>query len=299
MRVSIAFPICAVCVWFARLWFGGSIAHSQPSEPPKDTPAAPAEARKSAWLHEIYLREASEYDFYLDAERREKLELRREPTMRYMSPGDYRGEVYVWTHQGRPAVIGCIFSAPFGSTSRRVMHELHSLAPHPIFAGEAPVTRWQPEEAGITFEPITDAPEPARDDIRRLAQMRTLVRGFSAHMARQDSQLEELRLLPQPLFRYEPGAGDSQVVDGAVFGYVWTIGTDPEVLLVIEARRAMAGGQVRWHFAPARFTNREAWVKYQKREVWRVASTRFGSPGMTSRPYGLFVVKTIPNQVEP
>ena len=50
--------------------------------------------------------------------------------------------------------------------------------------------------------------------------------------------LKELRLLPQPLYRYEPNDGDSPMVDGAVFGYVWTIGTDPEVLLVVEARRA-------------------------------------------------------------
>jgi hypothetical protein len=289
LPVTLLFPLA--------LAFRLVVAHSQPSDSPQDPRTARSEARKSASLHEVYLREASEYDFYLDAERRHKLELRREPVMRYTSPGDYRGEVYVWTHQGRPAVIGCIFSAPFGSTSRRVMHELQSLAPHALVAGEVRGTGWQPQEAGIALAPIPDAPAPARDDVQRLAQMRTLARRFSAHMARQDSQLEELRLLPQPLFRYEPGAGESQVVDGAVFGYVWTIGTDPEALVVIEARRT--SGEVRWHFAPARFTNREVWVKYQKQEIWRVASTRFGSPGMTSKPYGLFVVKTIPNPVEP
>jgi hypothetical protein len=292
-RISIAIG----CAWLALLSHGGSVARSQQAEPLQDPRAAPADARKSAWLHQVYLREASEYEFYLDADKRQKLELRRDPVMRYMSPVDYRGEVYVWTHQGRPAVIGCIFSAPEGASRRRVMHELHSLAPHALVAGAAHLTSWQPQEAGIKLEPIPDAPEPARDRARRMAQMRDLARRFSAHMARQDSQLEELRPLPQPLYRYEPSDEAAQVVDGAIFGYVWTIGTDPEVLLVVEARRA--GNDVRWHFAPARFTNREVWVKYQKHEIWRVASTRFGVPGMTSQPYGLFVVKTIPNAVEP
>ena len=42
---------------------------------------------------------------------------------------------------------------------------------------------------------------------------------------------EELRLLPKPLYRYEPKAGP--VIDGAVFAFV--MGTDPESLLLIEA----------------------------------------------------------------
>jgi hypothetical protein len=279
------------------LAFGVMVTHSQPSETLDDPPNARPEATTSALLHEVYLREASGYDFFLDAERRQKLELRREPVMRYVSPGDYRGELYVWTYHGRPAVIGAFFSSPLGNTSRRVMHEFQSLAPHPLVAGAGSEARWQPQEAGITLGTIPGAPEPARDNALRLAQMRALARRYSAHMARQDGQIEELRLLPQPLFRYEPEAGDPEVVDGAVFGYVWTTGTDPEVLLVIEARRA--GGNLRWHFAAARFTNREAWVKDQKQEIWRVASTRPSAPGMAAKAYGLFIVKTMPNPVEP
>jgi hypothetical protein len=49
---------------------------------------------------------------------------------------------------------------------------------------------------------------------------------------------QELRLLSQPLYRYESTL--PEVVDGALFTFV--TGTDPELMLVIEARRAFPGG---------------------------------------------------------
>jgi hypothetical protein len=45
----------------------------------------------------------------------------------------------------------------------------------------------------------------------------------------------ELRLLPHPLYRYE--STDPDVVDGALFAFVTSAGTDPEALLAIEARK--------------------------------------------------------------
>ena len=91
--------------------------------------------------------------------------------------------------------------------------------------------------------------------------------------------------------------GDSPIVDGAVFGYVW-VQLAPTRKFFSSSKPVARGMKSGGISLPARFTNREAWVKYQKREIWRVASTRAGSVGMTSQPYGLFVVKTIPNQVE-
>jgi hypothetical protein len=106
-----------------------------------------------------------------------------------------------------------------------------------------------------------------------------------------------MRLLTQPNYRYEITDETSTVVDGAVFAYVWSAGTDPEVLLVIEARRTDQG--VRWHYAPARFTNREAWLKYQDREVWRAEPATVGIfDGVTSKRYGAFSVKTITRPAE-
>jgi hypothetical protein len=288
--------VWVACAWVAFVSLGGLVARSQQTESTKESPADQADPKRSARLHEVYLREASDYDFYLDSEKREKLELRREPAMRWTSGGDYNGEVYVWTHQGSAVVVGCIFSGPQGDGARRVMHEFHSLWSQPLVAGERRGSGWQPQESGITPEPVPDAPEPARSKVLRLAQMRDLARRFSSQVDRQGG-MSEMRLLPQPIYRYEV-TGDGPVVDGAVFAFVWTAGTDPEVLLVIEARRT--GGAVRWHFAPARFTNREARVKYQGKEIWRVDAATAGIfDGVTSKRYGAFSVKTVPDQGDP
>jgi hypothetical protein len=282
-------PVLLACSSIVLLGLGGPARAQGPAS--ADAPR-PADAKRSAWLHEVYLRDASDYEFFLDAGHRRKLALRREPVMRWASESDYRGEVFVWTHDGRPGVVGCVFSGPqAGRRDRNVMHEFHSLAPVPLVGGGTGASRWEPHEPGVTLEPVPDAGEPASGPARRLAEMRELVRRFSAHMT-SDDRTWELRLLPQPIYRYEPAGEGSDVIDGAVFSYVWTIGTDPEVLLVLEARRD--AGRTRWHYAPARFTNREAWLKYRDREVWRVGAATTGIfDGVTSKPYGAFMVKTI------
>jgi len=73
-----------------------------------------------------------------------------------------------------------------------------------------------------------------------------------------------LRLLPAPLYRY-PAAADG-VVDGALFTLVSTEGTDPEVWLLLEARKE--GGNPRWEYACARFSNRNLYVQHKDKEVW-------------------------------
>ena len=70
---------------------------------------------------------------------------------------------------------------------------------------------------------------------RRLVQTRSLAREFSGHTIDVNKERWELRLLSQPLFRYEKPEGD--VIDGALFAFVTSAGTDPEVVLALEARK--------------------------------------------------------------
>src|SRR5262249_28285332 len=74
----------------------------------------------------------------------------------------------------------------------------------------------------------------------------------------------DLRLLPAPLFRY-PSA-KTGVIDGAIFTLVSTAGTDPEVLLVIEAREDK--GKTRWEYACGRFSDRDLYVQRNDKDVW-------------------------------
>ena len=66
---------------------------------------------------------------------------------------------------------------------------------------------------------------------------------------------------------------------------------------MIEARKTDQG--IRWYYAPARFTNRAAWLQYQGREVWCAEGATVGIfDGVTTKRYGAFFVKTIPAQEE-
>src|SRR5205823_6238465 len=92
---------------------------------------------------------------------------------------------------------------------------------------------------------------PAATAAVRLSQLRQLSRSFAVHMEAVNGNWE-LRLLSQPIFRY--GTDGSDVIDGALFAYVWTTGTDPEFLLLLECRKTPDGP--RWHYAPLTFTTR-------------------------------------------
>jgi hypothetical protein len=269
---------------------GGRASHQKRESANEQTDQP--KSKKTAWLHGIYLREASEYQYFLDEEKQTELELRREPIMRWTSDNDYNGEVFVWTHHGAAAFVGCIFSGPQGPTKRSIMHEFHSLVPHSLYAGKQGGSRWLPQEPGIKPEPVPDAPAPATNPARRLAQMRELTRRFTSQVQRENSKWE-MRLLPQPIYRYEISDEKSVVVDGAIFCFVWTAGTDPEALLVLEARRTDKG--VQWYYAAARFTNCEAWLQYRGKQVWRAEPASVGIfDGVTSTRYGAFAVKSIP-----
>ena len=90
-------------------------------------------------------------------------------------------------------------------------------------------------------------PRPASSPAARLRQMRALAEEFRAEV-NEHGVSSSLRQLKQPLYRYEPGRPDAG--DGALFAFVHA--TDPEILLVIEARPV--DDQPAWHFGLARMS---------------------------------------------
>lgn len=212
----------------------------------------------------VYRAEAEGLDFYRDAKRNAPLKLVDHPMMRWTSAGEWSGEVYVWTLEGRPEVIGCMLSGPADDGGRFVLNELHLVSDKPIAPAALRNGKlWNPER-GIASEPLIGAPAPAPAAPARLTQMRRIASDCSAYMHFESES--KLRLLPQPLFRY--GADETDIRDGAIFAYVSTIGTDPELILLLECRRN--GQEFAWHFAPVRFSTRELWLQYRDRELWRV-----------------------------
>ena len=94
--------------------------------------------------------------------------------------------------------------------------------------------------------------------------MSRLAEGFTGHTIDLGKKRYDLRLLPTPLYRY-PGARTG-VVDGALFAIVSEAGTDPEVLLLIEAHEV--AGKLQWEYALCRFTDCEIHVSFKGKEVF-------------------------------
>jgi hypothetical protein len=82
------------------------------------------------------------------------------------------------------------------------------------------------------------------------------------------------------------------VLDGAIFAIV--LGTDPELLLLIEARRD--GHEHRWQYAVARMNDNSLAVYYQGRKVWRAEAIKARDP--LRDPYCLVGIPEAPFRLD-
>jgi hypothetical protein len=230
----------------------------------------PAEALAKKMLP-IYLKEAKDYTIAVESAPKKPFELKPEPVFEWSNPtrnGGQQGVVFLWLRDGRPAVIGCLFSSPEAVVkspgARRIEHEFHALDRDKLVVARDAFNQWKPQE-GVSREILPDAPVPADTAAGRKIQMSRLAENFTGHtIATGDKKRYDLRLLPTPLYRY-PSA-KTGVVDGALFALVSEAGTDPEVLLLIEAREI--AGKLQWEYVLCRFSDCEIHVSLKEKEVF-------------------------------
>jgi hypothetical protein len=216
----------------------------------------------------IYKKEIAEYSLAVESAPKKELERTKDSVFEWSNPvrqGLQQGAVFLWLRDGRPAALGCIFSQPEGRPfGRRIIHEFHALDRDKLLVSrEKAVNEWKPQ-AGLARKELPDAGTPAATRGARLVQMRRLAQEFTGHSVSPEGQRWELRLLPAPLYRF-PSA-KTGVIDGALFTLVSTAGTDPEVLLLIEAREG--DGKTCWEYACGRFSDRDLHVLRKDKEVW-------------------------------
>jgi hypothetical protein len=209
---------------------------------------------------------AAEYEVSLDIDTKAKLRLQAEPVLRWTNPvrGTTDGAVFLWLVEGRPELAAGIYKWPSASGEPDMEHELSSLSPRKLKAVRGGRSVWEPATPGVELKAIPGAPVPADSEAGRSRQLRALAREFTAFHDNPPRPKEELRLLPQPIYRYEKTRGD--LLDGGLFAFVQA--TDPEVLLLIEARRGAAG--FTWQFGVARMTSNALHANHQDKEVWSV-----------------------------
>ena len=211
----------------------------------------------------------------ISGEKREKLELIKQPLLRFgdIPRANDKGSVWIWQRAGRPQAVMELYR---GSDSRSWVHVIHSLSPDALegdFGGNAP--HWLPPGPGVTWSRFPDAPVPAERPVARARQIKELAQKFSSHeFWDPDNSRYELRLLIQPVHKYSDP--DSDLLDGAVFLICHE--TNPEVALLIEAVRS-GEKEPEFRYALARLGHAELHVALAGKEVWRqdrVASTKPG-----------------------
>ena len=202
---------------------------------------------------------------------------RREPVLRFNDnvTGVVDAVLLVWTQNARPEVAASFWYRKDGLRA----HEFVSLSRKNVAAESDNSRVWNPAGAGVRFKPIPSADAPSRSHVQRLVQMRRIARRFVASVAMRNGDLR-LRLMPQPMLRYEPT--NARVVDGALFSF--SKGTNPEVLLLIEAERDEQE-KLRFVYAPARMTSRACKLFVDETEVWAVDSERGDAPSGVYRNF--------------
>jgi hypothetical protein len=143
------------------------------------------------------------------------------------------------------------------------------------------LNQWKPE-AGLARKAVPDAPAPAATPASRLIQLRRLAQEFKGHEIDLERKKWELRLLPTPLYRYP--TAKTGVIDGALFALVSNAGTDPEVLVMIEAREV--DGKLRWEYACGRFSDWDLHV--HRKEVEVLSSVRSETNAFAHGPQHLY-----------
>ena len=256
----------------------------QSEESPKKVDSAQLRTAESV---EIATSEVGKYEIFLGGDRKTPLKLYPTPILRFTNPvvGDFYSNVFVWTRKGRPEVVASITN--WYAPTRRFGGEFQSLSSGLLTAVGLGKTVWEPENPGVNLKLVVGANRPSKRPATRLRQMLALTREFKVAAkttADRSDVPKQLRLLPRAIFRYK--STDPQVLDGAIFAFVR--GTDPELLLLIEARRTDAG--VVWHFAPARMNSIEFRLLHKSREVWNVP--QIAPPWINvqdrSKPYVIF-----------
>jgi hypothetical protein len=236
---------------------------------------------------------AKEYRLYLGEESRNELQLKPEPVLNWSNPsvGSIHGCVFLWTHQGRPAAVASIFK--WFEPLDQMACEVHSLSDMAVVARQGEQEVWRSSAPGIKFQTIATDLAPSDRAITRLAEMRSIARDISITKTDRDKTQQELRLLTQPIHRYEnPTEG---LVDGAIFAFVQ--GTDPEVLLLLEARKGTPG--VSWHYALIRMNSVIFNARYHDKTVWQTEQLPWDVVFKGNEPYRILNLDRLNAQKAP
>ena len=145
--------------------------------------------------------------------------------------------LWCFGEQGRPSAF-CKIEKIAVADRNRWLYCFASLSTSPIEAEWADGKTFSATNPGVRFMDLQGAPVPAEGKEGRSRQVKELVRRVNVSLADPDLMFREnLRLLTQPLHRYEDAKAG--ILEGAIFGFS-TNGTCPDLIVLVEAQRGGA-----------------------------------------------------------
>ena len=219
------------------------------------------------------------------------LKLHEKPVHHFTNPGGKHdgSSVFVWLHEGRPAVIGRFFRFELGD--RKVKkHALHSLVQSELEAKFGDKLAWAPDKPGVEWKSFPDAPAVAATQKERFAQIRQLAKPFKVNLIDPKEKATDLRLAPDPVYEYSAPKAD--VTDGAIFTYL--AGIAPQAILLVECFDEK--GKTGFRYAFARFHYWRQTAKLGDKTVWDVeynpilsgSGNKIGNPEAMKLVYNSF-----------
>lgn len=156
--------------------------------------------------------------------------------------------LWAYGQQGRPAALMKTEAYKVESGEKWVFC-LASLSDGIVNAAWDDGATYRAQQPGVELQVIPDAPRAAPSPNLRLIQIKRLTERFAAQIQNAEDDREPMRLMPTPICRYDDK--ESGLIDGAIFGY--TMGTNPDVLLVIELYEE--DGEQQWRCGAAGMTS--------------------------------------------
>jgi hypothetical protein len=189
-----------------------------------------------------------------------------QPLLRFSDEtrADDQGSLWAWGDKGRPVALFEIFQK---ATTRHVWTTgICNTSGGKLRASRTGAPWWLENDSDIAFKEVPAAPLVAADTALRQRQMKLLAQKFSAHeIYNPNNTRYDLRRLDRPLRSYRDE--DAGIVEGGLFAFA--NGTNPEILLFVEARQGMPkGSKPTWQFGVGRSANAELHLEYDGREVY-------------------------------
>ncbi len=214
-----------------------------------------------------YFREQAAGHFIFRAgENENPLAFVSEPVLRYSSPTGPTSDaaIFVWLAGGRPQIV---VSFSIRRPGDEVIRECASFSSESLECRVNDRTVWSPKSGGLVAKKLPEAAAPAESKVQRLTEMRNLARRFSGRRYNwRETDVLELRLLTTPLYRFQ--ASEQGIIDGAIFSFAK--GTDPEVLLLLEAVTDSPGRDAYWQYSLARMSSQKQVMRLDEKEIWSV-----------------------------